>query len=62
MDKYLVEITETTRINLDVEASSKEEAEKIASAKYQNNEYSLSAVNIIGTKFSAQIKQSQEVL
>ena len=62
MDKYLVEINENARINRDVEASSKEEAEKIASAKYQNNEYSLSAVNIIGTKFSAQIKQSQEVL
>lgn len=62
MEKYLVEITETALINLDVEASSKEEAEKIASAKYLNNEYSLSAVNIVGTKFSAQVKQSQEVL
>ena len=62
MHKYLVEITETAQISLDVEAASKEEAEEIASTKYKNNEYPLNAVSIIGTKFSAQIKPSQEVI
>ena len=61
MQKFMVEITETAQINVDVEADSKEEAEKIARSMYQNGEYSLNAVNIIGAQFIAQPKQGKEV-
>lgn len=62
MQKFVVEITETAQINVDVEADSKEEAEEKASSMYKNGEYSLSAVNIVGTQYAAQPKHNKEVL
>ena len=41
MQKFMVEITETAQINVDVEADSKEEAEKIAKNEFGKDKMSI---------------------
>lgn len=53
MHKYLVEITETLQRQFDVEASSKEEAEKIANMMYRNGDVVLNAEDFVDAQFTA---------
>ena len=53
MHKYLVEITETLQRQFDVEAQSKEEAEKIANMMYRNGDVVLNAEDFVDAQFTA---------
>ena len=53
MHKYLVEITETLQRQFDVEAASKEEAEKIANMMYRNGDVVLNAEDFVDAQFTA---------
>ena len=53
MHKYLVEITETLQRQFDVEAASKEEAEKIANMMYLNGDVVLNAEDFVDAQFTA---------
>jgi hypothetical protein len=53
MHKYLVEITETLQRQFDVEAQSKEEAEKIANMMYRNGDVVLNAEDFVDARFTA---------
>lgn len=50
--KYKIEITETLQRQIEIEANSKEEAEKIAKQKYQNEEIVLSSDDYVNTSIS----------
>ncbi len=53
MHKYMVEITETLQRQFDVEAQSKEEAEKIANMMYRNGDVVLNAEDFVDAQFTA---------
>ena len=53
MYKYMVEITETLQRQFDVEAQSKEEAEKIANMMYRNGDVVLNAEDFVDAQFTA---------
>ena len=53
MHKYLVEITETLQRQFDVEAASKEEAEKIANMMYRKGDVVLNAEDFVDAQFTA---------
>ena len=53
MHKCLVEITETLQRQFDVEAASKEEAEKIANMMYRNGDVVLNAEDFVDAQFTA---------
>ena len=53
MHKYMVEITETLQRQFDVEAQSKEEAEKIANMMYRNGDVVLNAEAFVDAQFTA---------
>lgn len=57
--KYKIEITETLQRQIEIEANSKEEAEKIAKQKYQNEEIVLSSDDYVNTSISV-IEQKQK--
>ncbi|MBQ0065348.1 MAG: DpnD/PcfM family protein [Firmicutes bacterium] len=56
---YKIEITETLQRQIEVEANSKEEAERIAKQKYQNEEVVLSSDDYVDTSISV-IEQRQK--
>ena len=53
MHKYMVEITETLQRQFDVEAQSKEEAEKIANMMYRNGDVVLNVEDFVDAQFTA---------
>lgn len=57
--KYKIEITETLQRQIEIEANSKEEAERIAKQKYQDEEIVLSSVDYVDTSISV-IEQKQK--
>lgn len=59
MNIYKIEITETLQRQIEVEANSKEEAERIAKQKYQNEEVVLSSDDYVDTSISV-IEQRQK--
>ena len=56
---YKIEITETLQKQIEIEANSKEEAERIAKQKYQNEEIVLSSDDYVDTSISV-IEQKQK--
>lgn len=59
MNIYKIEITETLQRQIEIEANSKEEAERIAKQKYQNEEIVLSSDDYVDTSISV-IEQKQK--
>lgn len=59
MRNYKIEITDTLQKQIEVEASSKEEAERIVKERYRNEEIVLSSSDHIETKISA-IQQTKK--
>lgn len=59
MNIYKIEVTETLQRQIDIEANSKEEAERIAKQKYQNEEIVLSSDDYVDTSISV-IEQKQK--
>lgn len=59
MNIYKIEITETLQKQIEIEANSKEEAERIAKQKYQNEEIVLSSDDYVDTSISV-IEQKQK--
>lgn len=59
MRNYKIEITETLQKQIEVEASSKEEAERIVKERYLNEKIVLSSSDHIETKISA-IQQTKK--
>lgn len=53
MKKFNVTITETLKLNVEIEAESQWEAEQIASDNWHNFEYILDADNFVGVEFEA---------
>lgn len=53
MNKYLVEITETLQRQFEVEADSREEAEKIANMMYRNEDVVLTDEDFVDAQFKA---------
>jgi hypothetical protein len=52
MRTYQVEITETLKMKVNIEANSPAEAEEIAKQNWQNSEYILDADNFVGAEFN----------
>lgn len=57
--KYKIEITETLQRQIEIEVNSKEEAERIAKQKYQNEEIVLSSDDYVDTSILV-IEQRQK--
>lgn len=53
MRKYNVEITETLKMNVEVEARSREEAEQMVNNRWHNSDYILDADSFVGVDFKA---------
>ena len=53
VDTFMVTITETLKLTVEVEADSSEEAERIVSDKWRNSEYVLDADNFVEVGFEA---------
>ena len=53
MNKYLVEITETLQRQIEVEADSREEAEKVANMMYRNADVVLNDEDFVDAQFKA---------
>ncbi len=53
MNKYLVEITETLQRQIEIEAESKEEAEKFANMLYRDGKVVLNAEDFVDADFKA---------
>lgn len=54
MKKFNVTITETLKMNVEIEAESQWEAEQIASDNWHNSEYILDADHFDGVEFEAE--------
>ena len=54
MKKFKVTITETLKMNVEIEAESQCEAEQIASDRWNNSEYILDADHFDGVEFEAE--------
>lgn len=57
MKTYQVTITETLQKTVEVEANSKEKAEKLVERKWNDSEYILDAEAFVGVDFSAVSQQ-----
>ena len=57
MKTYEVTITETLQKTVEVEANSREEAERQIEQRWHNSEYILAADSFVGVDFSASTKE-----
>ena len=57
MKTYQVTITETLQEMVEIEANSKEEAEALVEARWNDSEYILNADSFVGVDFSARAKE-----
>jgi hypothetical protein len=59
MKTYKVRITETLEKEVEIEANSRYEAERIAERNWQNADYILDADSFTGVKFRADLPQKE---
>lgn len=60
MGKYVVTITETLKINVEVEANSPEEAEQIVADEYHDSKHILTSENFVDVDFKANKTKKSE--